>query len=255
LKQPSHEELKRNVRKVKVLTLDEIAEAVEEEHERVRVRAFAIAAGSAGGTEAPTEKGRRRNAGGGVIVEVAGIDSFAGKKSAAQNIDVEYLLWGFSQKVQLAGVSSLVGHAVVCLLFPTPALHTHWVGVPGLTFILSCPIRAVISQNWGGPPEILLCIFENKFNLRRCESLSVLLAFAAEVCFQMLPRLTMHKHTLPLAGKFGLYGSVCGVGVAGISIPSPYGPPSPSKKTNREHFRHELSQRLVAIECVVRCEF
>ena len=115
-----HEDLKRAARKIKVLTLEEIAEAVEAEHERVKARAAAITAGG----EPSTDKGRRRTTNGACSVEVAGVDSFAGKKTAARNIDVEYILWGFSPKVQLAGVWSLVGRAGVCLLLPTPALHT-----------------------------------------------------------------------------------------------------------------------------------
>jgi hypothetical protein len=72
----------------------------EAESERVKARA------AAGEDLAPSRK-RRLGAAAVPGIEVIGSESYTGRKSAADTIDLEYIQWGFSQKVQLAGVRAL----------------------------------------------------------------------------------------------------------------------------------------------------
>ena len=43
-----------------------------------------------------------------VVMEIAGEDMKGGRRSTSKDISISYMLWGMSQKVQLAGVVSLV---------------------------------------------------------------------------------------------------------------------------------------------------
>ncbi len=103
----------RTCQRQKIKTLEDIAELVAAEHLRVKLRAKADA--DAGVVVIDPKTKRRPVAGG--VVEISGIDAFAGtgKNGAVNKIDYEYQLWGFSQKVQVAGVraSALCSHCML----------------------------------------------------------------------------------------------------------------------------------------------
>ncbi len=70
----------------------------------------------------PTSKGKGVGANDGIVIDA---DSAAGRRCALSNVDHDYMLWGYSQKVQLSGASFLV-----CILrgeFELPAnpMHRH----------------------------------------------------------------------------------------------------------------------------------
>jgi hypothetical protein len=93
----------RSARRSKIRTFADIAKLTEAEHERVKARA------ALGEDVAPQGRRQRRSA---VLtdplIEVFGGDQYAGKKSAAEAIDLDYIQWGFSQKPQLAGARCLI---------------------------------------------------------------------------------------------------------------------------------------------------
>ncbi len=93
-------------------TLPQIAKLAAEERLRLEKQAALVGESSAAGQKARaaaagpasatvTEKAK---IGGEVVVEIFGEESRAVKRCAADEISVPFILWGNSQKVQLAGV-------------------------------------------------------------------------------------------------------------------------------------------------------
>jgi hypothetical protein len=105
-------------RRMKLRTFSELDALAVVEADRIKQRAA-----QAGQQDGDQKKPRR---GGGAVagieIVISGQDSLSfGRKSAAEKVDHVYMLWGFSQKVQLAGVGCL---AVVfrCLILRRDAV-------------------------------------------------------------------------------------------------------------------------------------
>ncbi len=93
---------------MKVMTLSQLDTLAEAKQARIRLRAEDAAAIGGDAASARKRKGGSGAPTASVGVEIAGSEAFSGgKTSAANRIDNQYLLWGFSQKVQIAGVLAL----------------------------------------------------------------------------------------------------------------------------------------------------
>ena len=102
------------------LTLAEIDQLIDAEHERVKQRATQVGKGTPRkpprGQASEPGSGRKAPGASSGIVVIDGGAALAAKKPTEEGsaINMTYLFWGFSQKVQIAGVEGSTPHPSGC---------------------------------------------------------------------------------------------------------------------------------------------